>query len=91
MAVMVIAEVPGQTEQGYDGMLGAVEGALKQAPGFIFHSAHPVDGGWRVIEVWQSQQDATDFFAKFVHPNLPPGVKPRRTIHELHSFVHAGA
>jgi len=41
MAVLVTADVPGQTEQGYDGMLGVLASALKQAPGFILHSAHP--------------------------------------------------
>lgn len=87
MAVMVTAEVPGQTEQGYDGMRAGLEAAIKAAPGFVFHSAHPIDGGWRVIEVWESRQHANDFFAKAVHPNLPPGIKPRRTFQELHSLI----
>lgn len=50
MAVLVTAEVPGQTQQGYDGMMGVLADALKQAKGFILHTAHPIEGGWRVIE-----------------------------------------
>ena len=38
MAVLVTAEVPGQTQQGYDGMLSVLESAIKQAPGFILHT-----------------------------------------------------
>jgi hypothetical protein len=90
MAVLVIAEVSGQTQQGYDGMLGMLTGALKQAPGLILHTAHPTEGGWRVIEIWESQNDANQFFAKNVHPHLPPGIKPRRSFQELHSLVTPG-
>lgn len=48
MAVLITAEVKGQTREGYDGMLGKLAEWLKQAPGFILHTAHPVEGGWRV-------------------------------------------
>jgi hypothetical protein len=50
--------------------------------------------GWRVFEVWESQEEATDFFAKYIQPNLPPGVTPKRAYLELHSLVvqhHHGA
>ena len=87
MAVLVTAEVPGQTEQGYDGMLVALEGSLKHAPGFVLHSAYPVEGGWRVLEVWESKVQANEWFAKAVAPNLPPGVRPKRSVQELHSLV----
>ena len=35
----------------------------------------------------QEGYDATMFFAKYIHPNLPPGVTPQRTYLELHSLV----
>lgn len=87
MAVLVIGEVPGQTRQGYDGMLGLLEAVLRQAPGFVLHTAHPVEGGWRVVEVWESKEDANRFFAQHIAPNLPPGIRPKRSVQELHSFV----
>lgn len=87
MAVLITADVPGQTEQGYDGMRGMLEGVITQAPGFILHTAYPVDGGWRVMEIWETQEAANQFFAKYVHPNLPPGIKPRRTFQALHSLL----
>ena len=55
MAVLVTAEVAGQTQQGYDGMLAALAESIKAAPGFVLHSAHPVEVGWRVIEVWETR------------------------------------
>ena len=87
MAVLITAEVAGQTEQGYDGMLVALEGLLKHAPGFVLHSAYQVAGGWRVLEVWESKIQANEWFAKVVAPNLPPGVHPKRSVQELHSLV----
>jgi hypothetical protein len=68
-------------------MLLALVSALKQAPGFILHTAHPIDGGWRILEVWESPNDASQFFAKHVHPNLLPGIKPKRTVQALHSYL----
>jgi quinol monooxygenase YgiN len=87
MAVMITAEVKGQTQQGYDGILGMLADSLKKAPGFVLHTAHPVEGGWRVIEVWESDDDANQFFAKHVAPNLPPGIRPKRSVQELHGLV----
>ncbi len=87
MAVLVSVEVPGQTPEGYDAMLQGLEPLIRSAPGFICHAAWSADGVWRVLELWESNQAATDFFARHVHPNLPPGVRPRRELHELHSCV----
>ena len=89
MAVLMTAEVSGQTQQGYDGMLGALERFLRQAPGFVLHTAHPVEGGWRVIEGWESKADSDRFYAQHVAPNLPPGIRPKRSVQELHSLVRA--
>jgi hypothetical protein len=43
--------------------------------------------GWRVFEIWETQEDATAFFAKYIHPNLPPGVTPKRTYLDLYSLM----
>ncbi len=91
MAVLVIADVPGQTTEMYDHMLAVLEPVLRQAEGFIAHGAGPSADGWRTFEVWESQADATHFFAAYVYPNLPDGIRPRRTIVELHSVVLAQA
>jgi hypothetical protein len=90
MAVLVIAEVEGQTRQGYEGMLSVLEPILRQSTGFIAHGGGlRVGGGWMTFEIWESQADATAFFAKHVHPNLPPDVKPKRALVELHALVTA--
>jgi len=91
MAVLMIGEVPGQTREGYDGMIAALGEVMKQTPGYILHMSHPTEDGWRVIEVWQSKAEATQFFATYVAPNLPPGVRPKRIFYELHSLLTSEA
>ncbi|GAB4483740.1 MAG: hypothetical protein OHK0044_33140 [Burkholderiaceae bacterium] len=87
MAVIVMADVHGQTEAGYDGMLKVLADPIRQAEGFVLHSAYCVDGRWHVFEVWRSKADADRFFARHVAPHLPPGVRPKRTVVEAHSLV----
>lgn len=89
MAVLMMADVPGQTPEGYDGMLAVLTAPLKQADGFIAHMAGVYGETWRVTEIWESVKDASEFYAKYVDPNLPPGVKPKRTFMELHSLIRA--
>ncbi|HYS13934.1 MAG TPA: hypothetical protein VEN28_11520 [Burkholderiaceae bacterium] len=89
MAVIVVADVHGQTEAGYDGMLKVLADVARRAEGFVLHSAYRVDDNWRVVEVWRTKAEADQFFAKQVAPNLPPGVRPKRTVYEAHSLVTA--
>jgi hypothetical protein len=87
MPVLVTSEVPGQTPEGYDHVLALVEDAIRAAPGFIVHAAHPDEGCWRLMELWQTKQDADRFFANHVAPSLPPGIRPKRSYRELHAVV----
>jgi hypothetical protein len=89
MAILVTADVPGQTEEGLARMMTVLEPVLKQAKGFIA-VGHGVSGdSMKVFEVWETQEDATRFFADYIHPNLPPGITPRRSYLKLCSLVTA--
>jgi heme-degrading monooxygenase HmoA len=88
MAVIMTSEVAGQTIEGYDRLFNTVSPALKQAQGFVMHVSHPVDGGWRVVEIWQSREDAGRFFATAIAPHLPAGIHPKLTFEPLHDVLH---
>ena len=45
--------------------------AIRSANGFITHTNGPVPGGWRVIEVWESQADFEAWFESSVKPAFP--------------------
>ncbi|CAN7267547.1 hypothetical protein LJR016_001137 [Devosia sp. LjRoot16] len=87
MAIMMIAEIAGQTPGGYEATLKAVSEAMKSAPGFLMHSAHQTETGWRVIEVWEARENSAQFFAAHVAPNLPAGIHPKVTFQPLHAVV----
>lgn len=87
MAVLISTSVKGQTTEGYNGVLTMVKEVIQNAPGFILHCAHPDEGEWKVYEVWQSKAEADQAFAKFVVPNLPPGIHPKRSYKQLHAVI----
>ena len=92
MAVLMIGEIPNMTEEMYGGLVGQLRPGLQVADGFVAHvgGPHP-SGGWRVIEVWDSEDQAQTWFEANVKPNLPPDVAPNRTYHAIHTrFTAAG-
>ena len=82
-------EIVGDRDIVRDGTLGLLAGGRKQTPGSVLHTAHLVEGGWRVIEVWETKDDSDQFFAKHVAQNLPSGTRPKRTVQALHGVVRA--
>ena len=86
MAVLMIGDVPDLPEEAYAGMMVGLKPSLLATEGFISHSAGPgPTGAWRVVEVWDSQEQADEWFEANVTPNLPPGVVPDRTYFPLHT------
>ncbi len=87
MAVIAISDGFNLPEEAYAGMVAQLSEEIRSAPGFILHAGGPGHGGWSVIEVWESQEDADRWFNDTVKPNLPPGVDPPREIRQLHTVV----
>ncbi len=54
-------DMPGVTEADYAMVLAELGGAEKAAPGLVAHVAGPVDGGFRIVDVWESRADAERF------------------------------
>jgi hypothetical protein len=87
LAVLMISDVGGQTPQGYDSLVAQVGPVLKSAQGFLMHASHPIDGGWRVVEIWESREDAARFYAATIAPHLPEGIRPKLTFAPLHDVL----
>ena len=88
MAVLMIGEVPNLTEEIYAGMIDQMAPLMRAHKGFISHAAGPSpDGGWRVVETWESEADGQAWFDDNVKPNLPPDIVPTRTYHPLHTAI----
>ena len=88
MAVLITDEVPGMTRQAYDGLHAVLDAPSREAAGFIFHAAGPIDGGWQITELWESQQDRDAFFETYVAPLVPAGAPlPNTTVRQIVSFT----
>ena len=86
MTVLMVGEVPNLTEEMYAGMVSQMEPLMRASKGFISHGGGPSpSGGWRVVEMWESEEDAQRWFDENVKPNLPPDIVPNRTYHQLHT------
>lgn len=62
MAVGLRLKFNGGTQAQYDAMHGYMNVDNDPPEGMIFHSAGPIEGGWGVIDCWESRE-AFDRFA----------------------------
>jgi hypothetical protein len=62
MAVGMIMNFPGVTQEQYDAMLEQLNLGGRMPPGGISHAAGPIEGGWRVVDVRESQEAFDIFF-----------------------------
>lgn len=69
MAIATLFEMPGGTKEQYDQVRREVGLTGSQlAPGQLVHFAGPVEGGWQVVNVWESQEAADKFNTEKVNP-----------------------
>jgi len=70
MAVVVIIEFPGGTEEMYEAVNAQLGVPDEWIPdGLIAHSAGPIDDGFRVIDIWRSAED--------FESQIPPKIIPK--------------
>jgi hypothetical protein len=70
MAIGVIFDFPGVTKEQYEAVCkdlngGKLLGALSDwpGPGIVAHIAGPTSNGWRVVDVWESEEAFRQFGA----------------------------
>ena len=70
MAIAIFIDMPGATQQQYDEVIQKLEAAGEGLPpGRLYHVAGPTEVGWRVVDVWESQ-DQFDRFGQTLLPIL---------------------
>jgi hypothetical protein len=90
MAVMITGDQSGMTKEMYEEMASTMLPLLVKRPGFIAHAAWPVEGGWQVMEIWESQADHDSWAADVVLPAMPEGMPPiKMTYQPLHNVTTA--
>jgi hypothetical protein len=71
MAVLVIAENAGGTVEIDDAVVKSLNLIDDPPSGARIRMAGPMDGGWRVVSLWESREA----FQSFVDQRLKPGVE----------------
>lgn len=70
MAVVIVNEMEGAGQDTYDKVNPKIMPGGKLPDGCECHIAGPIDGGWRVITVWESEERFNEFRNEALIPAL---------------------
>jgi hypothetical protein len=90
MPVATLVDNPQGTQEIYEKVRQHI--GLEAPAGGILHIAGPSpSGGWRVIEVWESEEDANRFYEERLKPAFEavgvPGPPPQPQVWAVHNYM----
>jgi hypothetical protein len=94
MPIAVLHEAPGGTKEQYDQVADRLsDGKGLNSPGdwpvdgLISHIAGPIEGGWRVVDVWESEEAFRRFGEVLVPMLQEAGLGGEPQVFEVHKLV----
>jgi hypothetical protein len=83
MAIGIRVKLPGITLEQFDTAHDSINPGREAPKGLLFHASGPIDGGWGIIDFWESRADFDAFSSKIqegmeaagVQPSGPPDIK----------------
>jgi hypothetical protein len=83
MTIGIRIKLPGITQEQFDHAHDHINPDRTVPQGMLFHSSGPIDGGWGVIDFWESRADFDAFSPQIqagmeaagVSPQGPPDIK----------------
>jgi len=79
-------DMPNVTAEDYAKVIAELGGAEREAQGLVAHVAGPVEGGFRIVDVWETRQDAE----RFTRDHLDPAVLRAHGGGDLAAGMRAG-
>jgi hypothetical protein len=70
MAVGIRIKLPGVDQATFEKIQAAVDPISDPLDGLVFHASGPIDGGWGVLDFWQSRAH----FDRFAQERMGPAV-----------------
>jgi hypothetical protein len=89
MAVGIRLKLDGMTAEQVDRLNASIDPEGDPPDGLIFHASGPVDGGWGVLDFWESRAHFDRFAAERIGPSSAAvGVTGTPEIHEFPVHEH---
>lgn len=89
MAVGIRLKLDGGTAEQFDLLNKELDPDSNPPAGLLFHVSGPVDGGWGVIDFWQSREAFDRFAAERIVPALAAiGATGAPDVHEFPVHEH---
>ena len=89
MAVGIRLKLAGVDAGKFDELEATVNARGDYPDGLIFHASGPVDGGWGVLDFWESREQFDRFAAARIVPNAQAaGLAGPPEIHEFPVHEH---
>jgi hypothetical protein len=94
MAVVIVNEIEGGSQEMYDQVNPKVMEGGRLPDGCQLHIAGPIDSGWRVITVWDSEEQFQQFRDETLIPALREAdegdrIAPHITAQPVHKLLTA--
>jgi hypothetical protein len=90
MAVGIRLKLDGGTAEQMDRLNAAIDPDGNPPDGIIFHASGPVDGGWGVLDFWESREHFERFAAERIAPAMAAigATGPPPEVHEFPVHEH---
>ena len=91
MAVGIRFKLEGITQEQFDAAHDLINADRSAPSGLLFHASGPIDGGWGIIDFWESRADFDKFAAEKIGPGMArAGVELQPEIVEfpVHEIIH---
>ena len=89
MAVGIRIKLPGVTKEQFDAAQDHINPDRSVPPGMLFHASGPIDGGWGVIDFWESRADFDAFLEGQIQPGMAAAGTRMQSAPEIKEFpVH---
>jgi hypothetical protein len=79
MALAILVEIPGLTREQYEGVVKKVNEPGRPR-GSLTHAGGPIEGGYRLVEIWESREAADAFYGSELLRKATAGLPEAKVI-----------
>lgn len=90
MSIGLVFDAPSVTQAQYDQVRKEVSPDNRTPDGMLYHAGGPTANGWRVVEVWESQEAADRYFKETLGAALQrANISVKPDVFSIHNIMTA--